>query len=276
MDSSNLMNTSTALSNQFDGKFCRVLCNNDGSSTMIQAIPGRTVFQALSKIFMKKNVPWYKCDLYFVEDYQPVDQQMDAQVLGSKEICLIERSLFVLSLIPIAINLCVKANLKKPISTIIQPILDFYQIKLEKCTIYLNSANMILNLNDLCSTIDGQHVLIAHKNQTNLLSPSEIEKFISVSISDFIPSNLLEFQLQFDELGILKQIKKQAALLNSPTNSNNTFNATAIEHQQQQQQQQQQQMQQQQTTSQPTSQSRTNTPSPRLFLKSVNEEPEEF
>jgi hypothetical protein len=61
--------------------------------------------------------------------------------------------------------------------------------------------------------------------------------------------------------------------LNSPTNSNNTFNATAIEHQQQQQQQQQQQMQQQQTTSQPTSQSRTNTPSPRLFLKSVNEEP---
>lgn len=70
---------------------------------------------------------------------KPVDQQMDAQVLGSKEICLIERSLFVLSLIPIAINLCVKANLKKPISTIIQPILDFYQIKLEKCTIYLVS-----------------------------------------------------------------------------------------------------------------------------------------
>lgn len=66
------MNTSTALSNQFDGKFCRVLCNNDGSSTMIQAIPGRTVFQALSKIFMKKNVPWYKCDLYFVEDYQVI------------------------------------------------------------------------------------------------------------------------------------------------------------------------------------------------------------
>lgn len=69
-DSNSFMNASATLSNQFESKYCRVLCNNDGSSTMIQAIPGRTVFQALSKIFNKKNVPWYKCDLYFVGDYQ--------------------------------------------------------------------------------------------------------------------------------------------------------------------------------------------------------------
>lgn len=116
---------------------------------------------------------------------------MDAQVLGSKEICMIERCLFVLSLIPIAINLCVKASLKKPIVSILQPILDFYQIKTEKCAIYLvkkntfannsslkihidesiqtikNSAGVTLNLNELCSTIDGQHVLIVHKHQAS-------------------------------------------------------------------------------------------------------------
>ena len=104
---------------------------------MIQASSGQTVYQALAKIFSKKGVPWYKCDLYFVGDYSIIDSQADAQMLGSKEICLVERCLFVISLIPIAINLCVKANMKKTIASVLQPILDSYQIKSNIVTIYL-------------------------------------------------------------------------------------------------------------------------------------------
>ena len=58
---------------------------------MIQVQSGQTVYQALSKIFIRKNVPWFKCgkltlkltffsiffycefilkDLYYVGDYQ--------------------------------------------------------------------------------------------------------------------------------------------------------------------------------------------------------------
>ena len=74
---------------------------------------------------------------------------MDASQLGSKEICLVERSLFVLSLIPIAINLCVKANLKKTIGTILQPILDSYQIKSTNIAIYLVNINRFYS-NNLC------------------------------------------------------------------------------------------------------------------------------
>lgn len=107
---------------------------------------------------------------------------MDSQSLGTKEIYLEERCLFALSLIPIAINICVKANLKKPISAILQPIFDYYQIKLSNCAIYLNSANYTLNLADLCSTIDCQHVLVVHKNQSNrnILSLSLISLYIIV------------------------------------------------------------------------------------------------
>ena len=98
---------------------------------------------------------------------QPVDQQMDSQALGTKEIYLEERCLFALSLIPIAINICVKANLKKSINSVLQPILDSYQIKNTNCAVYLNSANYTLNLSELCATIDNQHVLVVHKHQSN-------------------------------------------------------------------------------------------------------------
>lgn len=56
------------MGNQVDGKFCRVLYSNDGSSTMIQTTPGQTVYQILKKIFNKKQIPWYKCDLYYVDE----------------------------------------------------------------------------------------------------------------------------------------------------------------------------------------------------------------
>lgn len=51
----------TGLVNQIENKYCRVLCSSDGSSTMIQVQSGQTVYQALSKIFIRKNVPWFKC-----------------------------------------------------------------------------------------------------------------------------------------------------------------------------------------------------------------------
>jgi len=62
---------------------------------------------------------------------------MDSDMIASKEICLVERSLFALSLIPIAINLCIKSSYKKCIGVILQPILDFYQIDTTECAIYL-------------------------------------------------------------------------------------------------------------------------------------------
>ena len=68
-ETSGFLNASLTLGNQIESKFCRVLCSNDGSSTMIQTIPGQTVYQALKKIFIKKQIPWYKCDLYYVDEY---------------------------------------------------------------------------------------------------------------------------------------------------------------------------------------------------------------
>lgn len=70
-----LLNTSLTLSSQIDGKFCRVLYTNDGSSTMIQTTPGQTVYQILKKIFNKKQIPWYKCDLYYVDENSVSDIQ---------------------------------------------------------------------------------------------------------------------------------------------------------------------------------------------------------
>lgn len=198
-------------------KLCRVLCTNDGVSTVIQ-LPNNsnnlTVYQALAKIYNKKHINWYKCDLYFVDDHQLIDPYGDAiQLLSSKEIYLEERCLFVISLIPIAINLCVKANYKKTIQSIIQPILDMYQINLINCAAYLNSNASILNVSDFCSIIDNQHVFIVHKNQANLLSPSEINNFINVSISEFLPSsNNKDVLIQFDEYGILKQINLKSRI----------------------------------------------------------------
>lgn len=50
-----------------EGKFCRVIHND--STTIIQAIAGQTVNQCLTKIFIKKQIPWYKCDLYFNDEF---------------------------------------------------------------------------------------------------------------------------------------------------------------------------------------------------------------
>lgn len=61
-------NSSLTIGNQVDGKFCRVLYSNDGSSSMIQTAPGQTVYQILRKIFNKKQIPWYKCDLYYLNE----------------------------------------------------------------------------------------------------------------------------------------------------------------------------------------------------------------
>ena len=127
---------------------------------------GTTVIQALSKIYHKKQIPWYKCDLYFVNDHKPIDPYADALQLCSREVYLKERCLFIISLVPIAINLCVKANYKQTIQSIIQPILDMYQIGINTCNAYLNNYS-ILNLNDSCSVIDNQHVLIVNKHQAN-------------------------------------------------------------------------------------------------------------
>lgn len=71
---------------------------------------------------------------------------MDADVIASKEICLVERCLFALSLIPIAINLCIKANHKKCIGNILQPILDLYQVDTSECAIYLVSSSSSLSI----------------------------------------------------------------------------------------------------------------------------------
>jgi hypothetical protein len=53
-------------------KLCRVLCTYDGVSTVIQLsnTNSLTVYQALAKIYNKKHINWYKCDLYFVDDHQ--------------------------------------------------------------------------------------------------------------------------------------------------------------------------------------------------------------
>ncbi len=161
------MNTSLTIGNQVDGKFCRVLYSNDGSSTMIQTSPGQTVYQILKKIFNKKQIPWYKCDLYYVDENNVVDQHVDSQVIGSKEICLVERCLFVLSLLPIAINVCVKASFKKTIGSVLKPIFESYQIKIPDCSIFLNTTNTSVNLLDFCSNLDNQNILVIHKNQTN-------------------------------------------------------------------------------------------------------------
>ena len=63
----------------------------------------------------------------------------------------------------------------------------------------------------------------------------EIEKFISVSINDFIPSNMQDYQLHFDELGILKQsvqIKQKSASTSSgavtSTSPNSASNTTTF------------------------------------------------
>lgn len=34
----------------------------------------------------------------------------------------------------------------------------------------------------------------------------EIERYVKISVSDLIPSNFMDYQLQFNELGILKQV----------------------------------------------------------------------
>lgn len=52
-------------------KLCRIFYN-DGSSTMIIVKPGETCYQVLNKIIAKKNIPWFKCDIYFVGDYQVI------------------------------------------------------------------------------------------------------------------------------------------------------------------------------------------------------------
>lgn len=36
----------------------------------------------------------------------------------------------------------------------------------------------------------------------------EIDKYIKVSISDFIPTNIQDYSIEFDELGILKQVNQ--------------------------------------------------------------------
>lgn len=227
----------SSLSQQLDSKYCRVLYSNDGSSTIIQTLPGQTVYQILKKIFQKKQIPWYKCDLYYVDEEIVVDQHVDSQLVGSKEICLVERSLFVLSLIPIAINVCVKASMKKPLSFILKPILDSYQIKTSDCAIFLNSTTILLNLADLCSSIDNQNVLVVHKTQANMLGPEELDKYAKLAVEDFIPNTFQDDELQFDDLGVLKQCKprsQRASIersnhnspsINSNSNLSNTTNS---------------------------------------------------
>jgi len=41
-----------------------------------------------------------------------------------------------------------------------------------------------------------------------VLSQTEIDKYIRISINDFIPAILDDYSLEFDELGILKQVNK--------------------------------------------------------------------
>ena len=66
-ETSAFLNASLTLGNQVEGKFCRVIHND--STTIIQAIVGQTVNQCLTKIFIKKQIPWYKCDLYFNDEF---------------------------------------------------------------------------------------------------------------------------------------------------------------------------------------------------------------
>lgn len=74
-ENTKLLGVDSLLDNNFisdQHKLCRVLCSNDGVSTVIQVPTNvtQTVIQALSKIYLKKQIQWYKCDLYFVNDYQ--------------------------------------------------------------------------------------------------------------------------------------------------------------------------------------------------------------
>jgi hypothetical protein len=39
-----------------------------------------------------------------------------------------------------------------------------------------------------------------------VLSLMEIDKYVNMSIKDFVPSNSQDISIQFDELGIMKQV----------------------------------------------------------------------
>lgn len=153
-----------------DPKFCRVgSSSSEGSTSLIPIQSGIQVYQALAKIFNRKQLPWYKFDIFIANEQSQhlIDPYSDSIVLSGREVLLEERCVFVLSLTSIVINLCVKTNYKKTIQSVIQPILDIYQISLSNSTIHLNSELGPLNLNETCAMIDNQHVLVIHKNQSN-------------------------------------------------------------------------------------------------------------
>jgi hypothetical protein len=155
-----------------DSKFCRVGSSCEGSTSLIPVQSGMQVYQTLLKIFNRKQLPWYKFDIFMIDEQSQhlVDPYSDSIVLSGKEVLIEERCVFVLSLTSIVINLCIKTNYKKSIQSVIKPILDVYQISLSNSTIHLNSELGPLNLNETCAMIDNQHVLVIHKNQSNCKS----------------------------------------------------------------------------------------------------------
>ena len=87
-------------------------------------------------------------------------------------------------------------------------------------------------MNDLCTSIDNQNVLVIPKNQVSSLSQSnELDKYAKLTIDDFIAPSIQDCQIQFDELGVLKQCKPRSAIsrhsssISSPTNG--SFNLKA-------------------------------------------------
>jgi hypothetical protein len=189
-----------------DARFCRIICKSDSSSTIVEINPNQSIYQNLTKIYNKKQIPWYKCDIYCADNNKYIDQQLDSSVIAAKDINLEEKCLIVLSLISIAINLCIKVKPTKMILTTLKPIFDMYQINLLDNLIYLNSTKCTLNLYETCAKLDNQHIFVIHKQQSNLLSQREIKRYSNISVNDFISPNHTNYQMQVDDLGVLKQV----------------------------------------------------------------------
>lgn len=80
-------------------------------------------------------------------------------------------------------------------------------------------------MNDLCTSVDNQNILVIPKSQVSSLNHSnELDKYTMLTIDDFIAPSIQDCQLQFDELGVLKQCKPRTvpsrnnSSVGSPTN----------------------------------------------------------
>ncbi|CAF4462326.1 unnamed protein product [Rotaria socialis] len=196
-----LITENPLISSTDSSRFCRFIFPDSTSAVILAYNSTNPIQKAISRLFAKRGLTWYRTELYSV-DQQPIDIQESLSTYNGQEIHVEIRVLIRIDF-PTK-TLCVRCNPKRTLLQILQPIVEKLNYSIEQFVFYCNNSLIPLNLNEIAGCYDNQRIFTLTKTASGVDTSCKQKIKTPIDIFEMISEN--DEDIKFDECGILQVV----------------------------------------------------------------------